>query len=56
VRVESGLVPGDTGGLGFEISLSRFLNSPSKVPRDLMHDEYGVSFSRIGLIVGDLDA
>ena len=55
MKVESGLVPGDTGGLGFRISLSQFFNSPSKVRRGLMNDEYGVSFSRIGLIVGDLD-
>ena len=55
VRVESGLVPGDTGGLGFEISLLRFFNSPSKVPSGLMYHEYGVSFLRIGLIMGDLN-
>ena len=55
MRVESGLVPGDTGGLGFRISLSWFFNSPSKVPCGLMKDEHGVSFSRIGLITGDLD-
>ena len=48
------LVPGDTDGLGFEISLSRFSNSPSKVPRGLMHHGCDVSLSRIGLILGDL--
>jgi hypothetical protein len=55
VRVESGLVPGDMGGLGFRISLFRFFNSPSKVPRGLMHNGGGVSFSRIGPIMGDLN-
>ena len=55
VRVEFGLVPGDTGGFGFEISLSRSFNPPSKVPSGLMYHEYGVSFLRIGLIMGDLN-
>ncbi len=56
VRLESGLIPGGTGGLGFEISLFRFFNSPSKLASGLMQHEGGVSFSRIGLIMGDLNA
>jgi hypothetical protein len=56
VRLDSGLIPGDTGGLGFRISLFRFFDSPSKVPRGLMHHKDGGSFQRIGLILGDLNA
>ncbi len=54
-RVESGPVLGDMDGSGFEISRSQFFDSPSKVPRRLMNDESGISFSRIGLIMGDLN-
>ena len=49
VRVDSGLVSGDTGDSGLGISLFRFLQVPSKVPDGLMQVDAVVCFWDWGL-------
>jgi len=55
VRVDFGLVSGDTGDSGLGISLFRLMQVPSKVPDRLTRTHQGGLFSGLGLIMGDLN-